>query len=693
MGGFDEHGAIVGDWMLPSPSPRSFFSSMMSVADDVAPQQVGSDAGLNDGSGFPDTKGKGISGNADQEGPIHGIVMSESEPKMGSSGGLMDRIAARAGFNAPRLNTDSFRLADLSKNPDVRSPYLTIPPGLSPTNLLESPVFVNNSLVQPSPTTGKFSFAFSGMNHSAALVAGDSSKGKENAFDDGTTSFAFKPNLESESIAQFNAANKAVNAPGFGLQSFPGAKLPVPAVEHLNFQTFPKSQGENRGSDLPLEVSDSPPLDEPQEDDGDRRSGGDLNAGDDGYNWRKYGQKQVKGSEFPRSYYKCTHPNCPTKKKVERSLEGHITEIIYKGTHNHPKPQPNRRSSLGSSITSADTHLDSETNGDPAWSAMQKGNFPGAVNWGQMNVEATASSVPPPGLVQSGGHYEPGNGGVDRSCTFSNDDDEDDRATHGSVSLGYDGGEGDESESKRRRIETYTAEMSGTAARAIREPRVVVQTTSEVDILDDGYRWRKYGQKVVKGNPNPRSYYKCTSPGCNVRKHVERASHDLKSVITTYEGKHNHDVPAARNNSHMSGGAAPPSAMPHRPEPSQLHRSGGSSGGSIIQRPAFGLPGGMPPMAAGPGQTFGFGISQTMGMAAAMGHNSGRFSGVPGHSYFGQQSRPVMNDAAMGFMLPKAEPKMEPVVDSSLGTSTGGGSGGSSGYQQFSNRMPLGPQM
>lgn len=38
----------------------------------------------------------------------------------------------------------------------------------------------------------------------------------------------------------------------------------------------------------------------------------------------------------------------------------------------------------------------------------------------------------------------------------------------------------------------------------MREPRVVVQTTSDIDILDDGYRWRKYGQKVVKGNPNPR---------------------------------------------------------------------------------------------------------------------------------------------------------------------------------------------
>lgn len=47
-----------------------------------------------------------------------------------------------------------------------------------------------------------------------------------------------------------------------------------------------------------------------------------------------------------------------------------------------------------------------------------------------------------------------------------------------------------------------------------------------------------------------RSYYKCTNLGCPVRKHVERASNDPKAVITTYEGKHNHDVPAARNIGH-----------------------------------------------------------------------------------------------------------------------------------------------
>lgn len=70
---------------------------------------------------------------------------------------------------------------------------------------------------------------------------------------------------------------------------------------------------------------------------------------EDGYNWRKYGQKQVKGSENPRSYYKCTAPNCPMKKKVERSeMDGQITEIVYKGSHNHPKPQSTKRSSSSS---------------------------------------------------------------------------------------------------------------------------------------------------------------------------------------------------------------------------------------------------------------------------------------------------------------------------------------------------------
>ena len=37
-----------------------------------------------------------------------------------------------------------------------------------------------------------------------------------------------------------------------------------------------------------------------------------------------------------------------------------------------------------------------------------------------------------------------------------------------------------------------------------REPRFAFMTQSEVDHLEDGYRWRKYGQKAVKNSPFPR---------------------------------------------------------------------------------------------------------------------------------------------------------------------------------------------
>lgn len=39
------------------------------------------------------------------------------------------------------------------------------------------------------------------------------------------------------------------------------------------------------------------------------------------------------------------------------------------------------------------------------------------------------------------------------------------------------------------------------------------QTRSQVDILDDGYRWRKYGQKTVKNSKFPR----LVSPSCHYK--------------------------------------------------------------------------------------------------------------------------------------------------------------------------------
>ncbi|OVA00985.1 DNA-binding WRKY [Macleaya cordata] len=77
-----------------------------------------------------------------------------------------------------------------------------------------------------------------------------------------------------------------------------------------------------------------------------------------------------------------------------------------------------------------------------------------------------------------------------------------------------------------------------------REPRFAFMTKSEVDHLEDGYRWRKYGQKAVKNSVYPRSYYRCTTQKCTVKKRVERSFQDPSVVITTYEGQHNHQSPA-----------------------------------------------------------------------------------------------------------------------------------------------------
>ncbi|KAG2586560.1 probable WRKY transcription factor 12 [Panicum virgatum] len=98
----------------------------------------------------------------------------------------------------------------------------------------------------------------------------------------------------------------------------------------------------------------------------------------------------------------------------------------------------------------------------------------------------------------------------------------------------------------------------GKARRKVREPRFCFKTMSDVDVLDDGYKWRKYGQKIVKNTQHPRSYYRCTQDNCRVKKRVERLAEDPRMVITTYEGRHVHspsrdeEDDAARANAEMS---------------------------------------------------------------------------------------------------------------------------------------------
>ncbi|KAM7510786.1 hypothetical protein LguiB_009661 [Lonicera macranthoides] len=58
------------------------------------------------------------------------------------------------------------------------------------------------------------------------------------------------------------------------------------------------------------------------------------------------------------------------------------------------------------------------------------------------------------------------------------------------------------------------------------QTRVAFKTESAIEILEDGYRWRKYGKKRVKNSPHPRNYFRCSVEGCPVKKRVERERED-----------------------------------------------------------------------------------------------------------------------------------------------------------------------
>ncbi|KAL0370715.1 UNVERIFIED_CONTAM: WRKY transcription factor WRKY24 [Sesamum angustifolium] len=453
------------------------------------------------------------------------LLASDHHPSSAASKGLGDRIAERTGSGVPKFKSLPPPSLPLSPPSAVFSPssFFAIPHGLSPAELLDSPVLLSSSNILPSPTTGTFP------------IQGFDWKSNSYRAQQQQQEVEIKNQQEALRIFSFQAQTKPLTSyVCFDLRR--DSRHGV--IKNLLIKMFHHRTNPTRDRNL---VQPNKLLPEVSTIQTSRQNNdtvrseynhynqssqtiNDSRRSDDGYNWRKYGQKQVKGSENPRSYYKCTHPNCPTKKKIERSLDGRITEIVYKGTHNHPKPQLGRRSSSSSSTASASSVViqscSTQSNEIPEQSYGL--NAAGKVDSFVSTPENSSISIED--LEQSAQKSKSGGDEFDEV----------------------------EPDAKRWKGENESEGISAMGNRTVREPRVVVQTMSDIDILDDGYRWRKYGQKVVKGNPNPRSYYKCTSSGCQVRKHVERAAHDTRAVITTYEGKHNHDVPAARGSGNSS---------------------------------------------------------------------------------------------------------------------------------------------
>jgi len=181
----------------------------------------------------------------------------------------------------------------------------------------------------------------------------------------------------------------------------------------------------------------------------------------DGFRWRKYGQKSVKGSPYPRSYYRCTVVDCKAKKHVEKFKDDNGSvklRTIFIGEHIHPAPLFNRIF------------------------ANDQQNFKNSV------------------------------------LAFFNSTEQEYVPETNNNSKGR---------GKRRKREDVVRKLE-------------VECSNNINVLDDGYHWRKYGQKKVKGTPFPRAYYRCTHTltKCSVRKMTEETQSG--TFLISYEGTHNH---------------------------------------------------------------------------------------------------------------------------------------------------------
>uniref|UniRef100_A0ACD6AJM9 Uncharacterized protein n=1 Tax=Avena sativa TaxID=4498 RepID=A0ACD6AJM9_AVESA len=607
MAGTSDRRGALEDWMLPTPSPRTLMLSLFN--DDFSSDPFSDVFGDSGSKDFVDSSREETT--QVKRSPLHfepGLfgANEKADPNNGSP-------AEKNGFCTLKIDTSR-----VGYSASIRSPIM-IPAGVSPRELLESPVFLPNAITQPSPTTGRLPFLMR-TNAKPAIPR-----------DDRTFSF------------QHIVRSKPPSSPIVDKGS---------SVTHQN---------EPSASESDHRIPDNEQEDSEANRNGDYSSAPIISHAEDGYNWRKYGKRQVKNSDHPTSYYKCTHQNCPVKKKVERCQDGDITEIVYKGSHNHRLPPPDSRP--GVNELKAD---DTENVPNDHFQDVH----------GEVGIKLSAS--PNTGELADTSVRE-AREIIDLSSTISSEDD--DREMHDAISLGS-GRDEDATRSKRRMVDFVTPtttistiDIAALASTAVREARVVVQTTSDVDILDDGYRWRKYGQKVVKGNPNPRSYYKCTHPGCSVRKHVERASNDLKSVITTYEGKHTHEVPAARNNGHPS--VVPPGA----PLSNGLHRRPEPAPGSLAQfpgAPAYGSPG---QFGSAGGFSFGM-LPNGMAVVPVQALRAVLPMQMPGH--------PLAMQGYPRLVLQTGEANMNPAARPGLPPANGNGP---VAYQQLMGRLSQDHQM
>ncbi|XP_020571994.1 probable WRKY transcription factor 14 [Phalaenopsis equestris] len=104
--------------------------------------------------------------------------------------------------------------------------------------------------------------------------------------------------------------------------------------------------------------------------------------------WRKYGQKPIKGSPYPRGYYRCSSSKgCSARKQVERSrTDPNMLVITYSSEHNHP--WPTQRNALAGSTRSQSSKIN-----NPSTSRSSPHNLNQLKNIKEEHKECSGSAI------------------------------------------------------------------------------------------------------------------------------------------------------------------------------------------------------------------------------------------------------------------------------------------------------------